>query len=1183
MNFPRRALCRAVSIALLSGSVALPAQADFVSADGYPGAAGLNGEPGNPGGRGGDGGNGDDALAAAQDVGSSTALAYGGDGGNGGFGGDGTAPGGLAGAGGAGGRGGAADASAQVSGGAGNIQAEARAKGGAGGAGGIHGADYWQTPWTAIDANRLGAAGDGGNATANASGSASSHGMAATITSYAAGGDAGSIFVARPGAGNGGNATSTASAGAVDASLAVKATALGGNGSYSAGGTGGAGGHATAYASANNASSGNGGTAMVRSEASATGGAGGSGAVGAQAEARAWGASGDGAVDVIATQTGGRGGAVPVILNMDDTPQPAGAGGDSFMIDQVDGSTAGQLSLTQHARGGDGGEGYATGFGELWIGAAGGKGGNAGSSLSVNRSNELILTGLSRATGGNSGAGASGGDATANIKLTGGEVVVAQAVAEGGAGGNADGYSAPGDGGNATIGRAYGRSTTGGRVSVAAQAIGGSGGSGGGNGATTSLTNVVDGATSGVLELLQIASGGDSQSGYGGNASSVLEKTNQGAAVLTIEARAFGGAGQGSASTSATGNADRGQLNVITHAFGGAGLADAPGSAGGDAFSEARGHIDGDGNEVYVSGNASGGDSSVTAMPGGTATSSSTGIAYGNSAVQVFDSATGGLGGGRANSHAFAANTGDATVYVGSLAIGGDNSNGIGGSAKARAWGQSASGDVYVLAGESGGNGLRGADAVLVDQAGGRTSGILSLAQHAYGGASDSGEAGGEARSELTFSDSQARQIHADVSATGGWSDSGTGGAARVEIELHGAGDVGATGVSNGGYSYRGNGGDAQSSVRAFSAGANSTVTVQSSAIGGDQRDGTGYGSAGRPGNATSSAEGTGHARVVVTDSAQAGVDPNYGRAADASSQARAYSLGGEAVSRSTAHAIPDYWSYGGKARADALASSLGGGDVQALASALGKDSAAVAAAETRRDTGPVRGIDTRSSSTAAVSAQAVAQASFGGDLLSAVEPIADPVGLAVATALPTQAEVDAALAGSPTLAARLEDNQMLALGLLYGRTWGPGTSSYGSVHLSLDGQAFDPDQHLLLSFFDPFGNQDINPDLTLSVTIDGVSVFEQNFPGGFTAGELFERTLDLGAWSSLPADLELELALSGSGIGAIGGADSAAFALGVVFSNTPSPVPVPAPAAAWLLGSGLATLGAIRRRRRAT
>ena len=103
----------------------------------------------------------------------------------------------------------------------------------------------------------------------------------------------------------------------------------------------------------------------------------------------------------------------------------------------------------------------------------------------------------------------------------------------------------------------------------------------------------------------------------------------------------------------------------------------------------------------------------------------------------------------------------------------------------------------------------------------------------------------------------------------------------------------------------------------------------------------------------------------------------------------------------------------------------------------------------------------------------------------------------------------------------------------------------------------------------------------TSVLTIDGVSVFEQNFPGGFTAGELFERTLDLGAWSSLPADLELELALSGSGIGAIGGADSAAFALGVVFSNTPSPVP--APAAAWLLGSGLATLGAIRRRRRAT
>ena len=66
-----------------------------------------------------------------------------------------------------------------------------------------------------------------------------------------------------------------------------------------------------------------------------------------------------------------------------------------------------------------------------------------------------------------------------------------------------------GNGGQATLSKVYGESTGGGTVNVYGQAIGGSGGEAynggdGGRGASLSLTNAVDGKTSGDLYLAQV-------------------------------------------------------------------------------------------------------------------------------------------------------------------------------------------------------------------------------------------------------------------------------------------------------------------------------------------------------------------------------------------------------------------------------------------------------------------------------------------------------------------------------------------------------------------------------------------------------------------------------------------------------------------------------------------------------
>jgi hypothetical protein len=233
------------------------------------------------------------------------------------------------------------------------------------------------------------------------------------------------------------------------------------------------------------------------------------------------------------------------------------------MIDAVSGSTGGNLNLAQHARAGDGG--FAN------ILTIPGMAGNASSSLTAGNPGGGSLAGTSFASGGIGGganegaAGSAGGDATAAVNLTGSGDVTAQAEAFGGRGGRASEIGDAGNGGNASLGTVRAASSGGGAVHVAGVVEGGTGGAGesvfsvgtanGGDGASVSLTDSVDGFTTGDLILRQSARGGrggsaedDGTNGLAGSAFSSLTRSKSSAS-LVVSTEALGGSGGSRTST----------------------------------------------------------------------------------------------------------------------------------------------------------------------------------------------------------------------------------------------------------------------------------------------------------------------------------------------------------------------------------------------------------------------------------------------------------------------------------------------------------------------------------------------------------------------------------------------------------------------------------------------------------
>jgi hypothetical protein len=437
-----------------------------------------------------------------------------------------------------------------------------------------------------------------------------------------------------------------------------------------------------------------------------------------------------------------------------------GVNGDDITLLDVASGSADYLYLYQYAYGGGGGYGdnssspgkggaassnltglslgtYSTSYN---VYAAGGQGGYAQSGSAVNGglggdalagfslTGPGDIHGSASAIGGSggyangtgNGNGGNGGQATLGTvygaSISGGTVNVSGA-ATGGSGGYANGTGNGGNGGQATLGTVYGASISGGTVNVSGAATGGGGGGAGGggnggNGVSISLTNKVDGDTSGALTLSQSATGGGGGYAYGagngglaGSAESWLTASKD-VTSLSLSTSATGGgggnaygSGNGGNGAGATAKTDATNTNTTTasaYARGGSGGYGQNGGAGGQgglATSTAKATS----STAYAQSNSyayggSGGNAlgDFAAGKGGNATAMATGNALGTSSLYVNSYASGGQG-GISSGNGSNGKSGDA------LAI----STGTGPSGSAGAYATSNLGNGYFVTGQA--------------------------------------------------------------------------------------------------------------------------------------------------------------------------------------------------------------------------------------------------------------------------------------------------------------------------------------------------------------------------------------------------------------------------------------------------------------------------------------------------
>lgn len=684
------------------------------------------------------------------------------------------------------GTGGSARALVEATNQSGSAFAIGRTQGGAGGAGTVGGT------------NGLAAGGLGGWAFGSAGATTHGNGNTARTSNQVVGGTGGITGAASlASSGAGGNAESSSTAIAIgDSAAVIYDIARGGDGGASAV-LGGNGGNAVSsgYASNN-------GTNSVTVEVFSYGGSGGSITIGGTAGTggigrigTARGVSTGGNVTVTATVGSGSGG-----LSYGTTP--AGRGTDAALTDAVSGSTPATLTLQQKVIGGSGG----TSNGDA------GHGADASTSLTYTDTLAQHLVGTIIATGGRGGQSSSatsgsGGNAIASGNLISARDLTLTVSAIGGSAGWAPSQARSGLAGTAILGPVFGKSTGGGDVQVTSSLTAGIGRTA----SLVSLSNAVDGYTTGRLTLIQTVNGADDGEWKlpGGSASSVLSRTAS-ASVFTVESNATGGRGAtgGAATAISSGTNLAGEMIARANAVPGGTMTN---PLGADAIASATAVTLGDGHAATALGSAQ--RNLYRSQFGGSASSSSTARAMGNGKATATDLAIGGLGGaeiaGNASSSAFASNNGNQEVIATATAKGGDGKSASdGGAAWAAASGMSSGGGSVTAKATAtagvGALGRAGGNSFLLNTVSGTTTGNLTLIQSATGGAGgiyDSvpklAGAGGHASSQLTLLNSTASALSGTVLATGGsaYSSSSGAGSAYASIDLSGLGLV--TAIAN--------------------------------------------------------------------------------------------------------------------------------------------------------------------------------------------------------------------------------------------------------------------------------------------------------------------------------------------------------------------------------------------------
>lgn len=735
-----------VALCLLLLLPALELRAETIDVVGLPGAAGTDGAAGDPPEMGGTGEAGGSALSLAGAIGeSNTASATGGDGGPGGRGGDALDTSVNAGAGGSGGAGGDALAQAATLGAA---QATATATGGNGGAPGASGSGAPPLPVAApggaggaasatatldsqgSDPAQVTANAVGGSANLGPDGDASAGGDASATASGVSAGSLSISSTARGGgvlAGVGGSAASLASGtSSGDGDVVVQASASGGLPAVIAPSglppstESNASGAASAAAFGQSAGSGS-VQVTARAQASPATIVDTSGPVSSAGplSARAEGHSQDGDVTVTAAVELGR---------------VEGGGQLTELHDAVSGSTAGTLTLRQSLRSISGDMATSLtasnpGGGDLdvqvdlapWLGELpiffipGVQGESANVYLG-----DIVAT------------SDTGADVSIDVAAVAGSTIAGQSpsnVLQRNADGTPSVIHGASSGGAVTVSAGFlaGRAPSG-----ASQAPGGS----------VDMVNAVSGETGGDLALRQIAVGGEGADGWplrtlggdGGSAHSELTRQAHSHSLQLVSLAAGGRAGPsgpglfsagGDASAIADGGNDAGSVELIAGAVGGGS------GTGADASVEASAHTSGDGHAVRIlldrafapgcfvrvagigvcvgssylggaragtsAGSSTSGLDHIDLPDGGRATSTSVGIAEGDSLVEVHDLAIGGRGGS-------APVSGGIPLSVGSTGRGGDASS----QASAQGGGVSAVSAYSTAEGGAGGNDVHG-------------------------------------------------------------------------------------------------------------------------------------------------------------------------------------------------------------------------------------------------------------------------------------------------------------------------------------------------------------------------------------------------------------------------------------------------------------------------------------------
>lgn len=393
----------------------------------------------------------------------------------------------------------------------------------------------------------------------------------------------------------------------------------------------------------------------------------------------------------------------------------------------------------------------------------------------------------------------------------------------------------------------------------------------------------------------------------------------------------------------------------------------------------------------------------------------------------------------------------------------------------------------------------------------------------------------------------------------------------------------------SGGNSYGGNGGNGSKVASSIIVTAdNSYISVSNTTTGGNGGDAySGSSNGGRGGSASSSAIGNniGAQSVYVFSTANGGAGGvahgggSNGAGGNAIAYASATSSGGYAYAYSTANGghgltVPSI------INAHAVSNGGAGSQANAVATATGITVHAQTRVNNTSGTGDAIAtvIQTATATSSAVGKEA---ATYG-------------------TALPHLADVSAALDGQPIVKHDFDldgNSRIWLLGNMsvLNTSITPGLHDYHSMlNLNIDTTSISNSQHVLIGLLDPlFGNNSFlngNGDsLTFSYSISGAGAntsktYAFNSANANDAVNFFsDRTLDLGSLSgfvnsnnkylNLVFNLDLQTNLTGAGLN-----------LGLIAGNSSlgseSVAAVPLPGSFWLLGSAIAGMGIINRRR---